>query len=339
VHKEDEDLAAPKFDTSAEVRPAQLDFGQSMTLRIVNGPVHRYVIWIPVIDQDPETQKPRESWRTLKVADRNDHFFGPLAAAEKKFKALLTDTPAKEQKSQFDPNEHWVYWGIIKGFSASSEKPELAITRLAFPRSIFKRLREIQHKEHPSDPSKLMYGPLWAYDVTITKVKTRQPKPGETIINVTGYTVDPVPGNFGGKFPVDLAGAIPEGFDLVKEGVFPQEVFDLVDGFELDLDKEREPDSEETIVQRFSTIFIDMHRERNGVKIFPCAAELSEFLASKYNLLTNYKEPTEAPKAIPETTHTGAGPVGEGSIEQEKPAEEPKPAEKPVDKKPNVAGW
>jgi len=316
-----ENAALPYSEREPSFRLSSLlKIGQKAVFRIIAGPVLLRQVFVPVLYEDQQTGKVSPSYRVFKVGPKND-FFADIAQKDRELQISMggDDIDPAKVRSQFDFSRTWVYWAIPRTWPDKPANWENQIIRLEVGKEVYGKLKSVQHEPMPDNPKKLMYGPLWSFDVVISCEERSEKKVGSNQQFNRKYEVKAVPGKFTGKFDLGAIDSVPDWIHLVNDGVFTSEEKELIDGFDLDLVKEREPDSVEAIFQSLSTVRINFaSKTRHGKPQFPYPAQLLKYAATRYNLVgvsTDAKpleleeKKEESSGSLPEEDAVGSGEV------------------------------
>ncbi len=249
--------------------------------RIIQGPIRDEHAFYPTWRKDAETGVLEESFNKIELPKRdkkNKTVIDKIAALDNKIQAD-NGVDSKKIRSQFKRQLKYI-WIVLSRDEQENGLPWIGAW--TYPVNISKKLHEFMSMTRNAGDSKLMYGPIWSYDVIIEKYKTND-------MYGVGYSVnvDPSSLKYAGKIPKKLyedaeyAAKNEDKIEAVFNNVFTEEERALIEKYteEHDIDSYTSPvKNDEEIMQVFQEFPIRWDAEKDGVPVFKYKTDLLESL-------------------------------------------------------------
>lgn len=233
------------------VRPKEFPIGKPHVLRIVNGPVHRWLHLWPTQSEDQATNVMKNTWRSAYVQHDVTTVLDELAKVDialkqKHLKARGADT--KDASSMLEKMDRYDYAVIPR---VPGEPPSLQVFEANW--TIYSQIKDKAKKADAVDPRMLMYGLCYMYDIVVTKVINE--RSGQN-----NYTVEVAPNcPTAGKIPIQHLDTEKYPIENMAQ-YFSAQDLELINGADWDLDALDQPVSEEELIKILVEYPIDLGR-------------------------------------------------------------------------------
>lgn len=206
---------------------SKLDPGR-YAFRLVEGVKRQEQIWWPTVREDATTGILEDSFAVLTVDPSSKNVLDMIAGLDRRIQIEQGRDP-KNVRSALDRAKKWVYLGFDR------REAEPILREIHAPWTVFSQLRGLQEEVDPSDPSLLLNGLIFMYDVLITISQDPRKKGWKG----RSYRVDPYGNKFEGTIPTTWLKDPPKDFSteawLLENEIFTEEEMGALDESPLDL--------------------------------------------------------------------------------------------------------
>lgn len=258
------------YDLSPSIRLSTLDPGD-YKFRILTGGDRVKTVFYPTVVINEDDGELIQAFRAVRINNASKGgLLERLAKADRK--AQLVKGGVKENiRSALDQRTKFVYLVLDRRDTV----PEVKVLEVGYKVKTALSTKEKELDEQ--DATKLKYGLIYMYDVTIKVIDKK--KPGLPKYFNRDYAVEfSIKHPFLGKVPVE---ALDSGLDIenyVKSGIFTEEEWKVISSSSADLKSMFAPESEEDIVQKLMLEPIDVLAVRENKPVFPDPEAIAKVL-------------------------------------------------------------
>ena len=309
--REELDSAAQIFDDVIE-----LVVGSNVH-RVIQGPQKTNIVFYPTIIETEEegVKKVKPGHRALQFLEV-PQLIHSIQAAENDIRQKLSD----KGEIGFKIQTRWWYLAIN-----TLDKTDIKVKPVRYPKSIKDDITEMETKLDVKDPTCLLNGHYFLYDILIEKkVDPKKAKKYGTSYKATVYGNNPFQSRVPAKWLREDAGKVIESCDGM-EAVFPQELIQAIENCDIVLEKILEPMSEIEVKERLQKFPINLlgRRPNTGAFTYPQSPDFKEMIEA-------LGLPTVSLDISEEGSNVAQPVEGQSGVELKKPEEalkEPAPSE------------